>query len=69
MEQTASIIQLIDYVTSEDIETPDINAQIEIASRMIDKPKDMAVALKEIDKLMTKGKVKRKYFALCLIEI
>ena len=69
MEDQATIGQLIDYVTSEDIETPDINAQIEIASRMVDKTKDLVVGLREIDNLMRKGKIKRKYFALLLIEI
>lgn len=69
MEQTATIQQLIDYVTSEEIETPDINAQIEIASRMQDNVKDMVVGLREIEKIMNKSKIKRKYFALLLIEV
>jgi hypothetical protein len=69
MEDQATISQLIDLVTAEDIETPDINAQIEIASRIVDNTKDMVIGLREIDRLMTKGKVKRKYFALLLVEI
>lgn len=69
MEAQATIETLINYVTSDVIQTPDINAQIEIASRFIDNLKDQAAGLSYIDKIMRKGKVKSKYFALCLIEI
>ena len=69
MEQEASIETMIDYATSEVLQTADIVAQIEIATRFVEKIKDQLDGLKHIDKIMKKGKVKRKYFALSLIEI
>ena len=69
MEQEATIETLIDYATSEVILSPDINAQIEIATRFVERIKDQIAGLKHIDKIMRKGKIKSKYFALLLIEI
>lgn len=64
-----TIEQLIEYVTQEDIETPDITAQIEIATRFVTNRKDLILGLRIIDNIMRKGKIKKKYFALCLLEI
>ena len=64
MDQVTPIIDLIQYVTSEDVETPDITTQIEVASRFIDNRKDLVLGLREIDRIMRKGKVKSKYLVL-----
>jgi hypothetical protein len=64
-----SIDQLILYVTSEEVDTPSIEAQIEIASRVLDNKKDLVLGLRVIDVILRKGKIKSKYHALCLIEI
>lgn len=69
MDGGMSIDQLILYVTSEEVDTPSIEAQIEIASRFIDNRKDFVLGMRVIDVIMRKGKNKNKYHALCLIEI
>lgn len=69
INQDSTIEELIDYVTSEFLQTPDINAQIEISSRFTDNRKDLVIGLRMIDAIMKKGKIKRKYLALCLIEV
>ena len=69
MDDMQSIDQLILYVTSEEVETPSIEAQIEIASRFVDSKRDLILGIRVLDVIMRKGKIKSKYHALCLIEI
>ena len=69
MDEDTSIESLINFVTAETLKTPDINTQIEIASRFVDNRKDLILGIRHIDGIMRKGKIKSKYFALCLIEI
>lgn len=69
MDPETTISQLIEFVTSEQVETPDINTQFEIASRFVDNRKDLIIGLRLLDQIMKKGKIKSKYLALCLIEV
>jgi hypothetical protein len=64
-----SIDQLILYVTSDQVDIPSIEAQIEIASRVLDNKKELVLGLRVIEVVLRKGKVRSKYHALCLIEI
>ena len=65
----STIEELINFVTGDMVQTPDINSQIEIATRFVENKKDLVMGLRMIDNLLQKGKIKRKFFTLCLIEI
>jgi len=69
MDQVATIDQFILTVTNEDVETPNIEYQMEIASRFKENRKDLVIGMKVLEIIMKKGKMKEKYHCLCLIEI
>lgn len=69
MEAESTIEELIEFATNEIVGTPDINTQIEIASRFVENRKDLILGLRHIETILKKGKIKRKYLALCLLEI
>ncbi len=61
MDAVATIDQFILTVTSDDIETPNIEYQIEVATRFKENRKDLVIGMKVLEILMKKGKIKEKY--------